>query len=118
MGAGAVRVDVEGSLPKAELVEAIALRVRVSTAAEDVVRVVARGDAVEITHRGRVRRMTLGRSTDLGRRIALAVSDLIRDPITLTLPPIDDAPAAPVDIGSVPRSCLHSRSAPFRSRSG
>jgi hypothetical protein len=95
-GGEGVRLEIEGELPcsEAQLIEAVSLRVDVSTAA--VERATVRGIAggAEVSHRGQVRRVELGRSTDVAaaRRIALAVSDLVRGPVTVGLPPLEDPP--------------------------
>jgi hypothetical protein len=93
---GQVQVHVEGELPcsEKELLEAVALRVEVSTAAMDRATVRGGDGNVEVEFNGQVRRVDVGRSTDVAaaRRIALALADLVRGPVTVGLPPLEEAP--------------------------
>ncbi len=93
-----VRLEVEGQLPCGDEVlrEAVALRVGLSSAAPDLVTVRAAERNVEVEYRGEVRPVPLGDATGVAaaRRIALVVSDLVREPVTVGLPPLEDVPPA------------------------
>lgn len=97
-GEHAVRVEIEGTLPFSQetLIEAVRIRVPVSTAAVD--RITVRGEAGRITvaYGPRTRVLDIGRRTEAGaaRRVALVVEDLLRNPVTVDLIPAPD-PAPP-----------------------
>lgn len=99
-GEDAVRLEIEGTLPFGEetLRAAVRLRVRVSTSAADLVTVREEAGQVEVTYRSRVRYLDLGRSTAAGaaRRVALAVEDLLRAPVTVQLMPLPEPSPPPL----------------------